>query len=247
MTQVSYQLYSSRNWPLIDTLTMLRDAGYTGVEGYAALFAQAVSLADDLKSHGLTMPSLHYALEDLEANPTAAIALSRAVGARAIFAPYLAEPDRPTDKPGWEAFAARLVAAGKPLQEAGLVFGWHNHDFELVDLGGGVTPLDIIAGASPDLKLELDLGWVVRAGQDPVALIQTYGSQIDTAHIKDIASQGTCTDEDGWADVGHGVMDWSAIHAALGHAGVTRYVIEHDNPNDHTRFATRSLAAVQAF
>jgi len=28
---------------------------------------------------------------------------------------------------------------------------------------------------------------------------------------------------------------------------VTRYVVEHDNPNDHVRMAARSLAGVQAF
>ncbi|WP_371170725.1 sugar phosphate isomerase/epimerase family protein [Aliiroseovarius sp. 2305UL8-7] len=247
MPAISYQLYGSRNWPLSDTLTMLRNTGYTEVEGYGALFAQAPSLTDDLASAGLAMPTLHYGLAEIEADPDAVIALARALGAQAVFAPYLDAPDRPTDHAGWQDFADRLVTAGKPLQDAGLVFGWHNHDFELVDLGDGTTPLDIIAKASPDLKLELDLGWVARAGMDPVQAIQTYGSQIHTAHIKDLAEQGACLDEDGWADVGHGVMDWAAIHAALKAAGVQRYVIEHDNPNDHQRFAVRSLATALSF
>lgn len=247
MPAISYQLYGSRNWPLGDTLSMLRATGYHEVEGYSALFSQAPTLADDLATAHLTMPSLHYGLADLEADPQAAIDLARAVGAEAVFAPYLEDKDRPTDRAGWEAFATRLCAAGKPLQDAGLVFGWHNHEFELVDLGDGVTPLDVIAGASPDLKLELDLGWVVRAGLDAVDVIRTYGSQIHTAHIKDLAAEGDCADEDGWADVGHGVMDWAAIHEALQEAGVARYVIEHDNPNDHQRFASRSLATVKSF
>ncbi|SMR71045.1 Sugar phosphate isomerase/epimerase [Aliiroseovarius halocynthiae] len=247
MTAISYQLYGSRNWPLPDTLTMVKATGFSDVEGYGALFAQAPSLADDLAAAGLSMPTLHYGLDDLEADPQAAIDLARAVGAEAVFAPYLDADDRPTNRAGWEAFAQRLCAAGKPLQDAGLTFGWHNHDFELVDLGDGTTPLGIIAAASPDMKLELDLGWVVRAGLDPVDVIKTFGSQIHTAHIKDVAPAGDCTDEDGWADVGYGTTDWAAIHAALQAAGVTRYVVEHDNPNDHQRFASRSLATVKSF
>lgn len=247
MTTISYQLYCSRNWPLTDTLAMLAEAGYAHVEGYRALFSDRPTLPDDLKAAGLTMPSMHYGVEDIEADTQGAIALSRAVGATAIYGPYLDEADRPTDRAGWELFAKRLAEAAKPLQDAGLTFGWHNHDFELVDLGGGETPLDVIVAAAPDLKLELDLGWVLRAGKDPVTMIKTYGSQIGAAHIKDVAPQGEKAEEDGWADVGTGVIDWPAVHAALQEAGVSHYVIEHDNPSDHHRFATTSLAAVQAF
>jgi len=108
-------------------------------------------------------------------------------------------------------------------------------------------PLDLMMAAAPDLTLELDLGWVLRAGQDPVAWIEKYAGRIAAAHIKDIAPAGENADEDGWADVGHGVQNWAPIHAALQAAGVTHYVVEHDNPADHTRFASRSLAAVQSF
>jgi sugar phosphate isomerase/epimerase len=97
------------------------------------------------------------------------------------------------------------------------------------------------------LKLELDLAWVRVAGHDPVAWINKYAGKIAAVHVKDIAPDGTCLDEDGWADVGHGIMDWAAIHSALQGAGITHYVAEHDNPNDDKRFATRSLAAIQQF
>jgi sugar phosphate isomerase/epimerase len=68
-----------------------------------------------------------------------------------------------------------------------------------------------------------------------------------SAHIKDIAPEGQNADEDGWADVGTGTMDWAAIHAALQNAGCERYILEHDKPSDHVRFAETSVAAVRAF
>lgn len=246
MTLISYQLYGSRNWALPETLKMLETAGYKYVEGYRDLFEGDVDLAEALTSAGLTMPTMHFGLEQLEADPDSAIALCRVVGADTIYGPYLAEADRPTDKAGWTAFAKRLQAAAQPLVAAGLKFGWHNHDFELVDLGNGETPLDVMLETAPELSLELDLGWVVRAGQDPLALIKAYGARISAAHIKDVAAEGENQNEDGWSDVGFGQIDWGAVHAALQAAGVTRYVIEHDNPSDHERFATRSLATVQS-
>ena len=108
-------------------------------------------------------------------------------------------------------------------------------------------PLDLIAAADENLMLELDLGWVRVAGLDPVGWINKYAGRIAAAHIKDIAPDGECTDEDGWADVGHGIMDWAAIHSALQSAGVGHYVVEHDNPADDARFAQRSLATINKF
>ena len=47
MTDFSYQLYCSRNFPpLADTLKMLAAAGYTGVEGYGALYADEDKVAE---------------------------------------------------------------------------------------------------------------------------------------------------------------------------------------------------------
>ncbi len=62
--------------------------------------------------------------------------------------------------------------------------------------------------------------------------------------MKDIARKGEGLDEDGWADVGHGVMDWARLMAALRQTRALTFVMEHDNPNDLKRFATRSFASV---
>jgi sugar phosphate isomerase/epimerase len=247
MTEISYQLYCSRNWALTDTLAMLSQAGYTCVEGYGGLYGDTQALLSALNKTGLGMTTGHFDLDALEADPARAIALAKLLGMDAMFAPYVEQQDRPTGGAEWEAFATRVAEAGKPVLDAGLGYGWHNHDFELVDLGSGVTPLDLLAQATPDMRLELDLGWVTRAGGDPVAAIRRYADQIIAVHIKDVATVGENTDEDGWADVGHGVTDWAPIHAALQEIGIGRYVLEHDNPTDHQRFATRSLKSVRAF
>ena len=79
------------------------------------------------------------------------------------------------------------------------------------------------------------------------AVTSRLSGRLAAVHVKDIAPEGQNSDEDGWADVGHGIMDWAAIKPAMDAANVDRYIIEHDKPNDHRRMATRSLACVQSF
>lgn len=247
MVSIAYQLYCSRNFPPVaDTLKMLAAAGYTEVEGYDGLFNDLAALQADLVATGLAMTSCHVGINRCEDDPDNTLNVLQNLGVKKVFAPYLDAPQRPTDPDGWTAFGARLARALAPFHKAGLTIGWHNHDFECVALSDGKTPLDHILSADPNLMLELDLGWVARAGGDPVDWINRYADRISAAHVKDLAPAGDCADEDGWADVGHGVLDWAAIHRALQAAGIDHYVVEHDNPNDHARFAQRSFTAVSA-
>lgn len=250
MTDFSYQLYSSRKFPPLDeTLKMLADAGYAQVEGYGALFTDATDLGAlraNLDASGLTMPTAHIGLDVIRDRPARAIEIARTLGVKAVFAPYLDASLRPGTAEGWTAFGKSLAEAAKPLQDAGFTVGWHNHDFEF-RAADGRLPEDLILEAAPDIAVELDVAWTVKGGADPLAWIAANGDRIVAAHVKDIAPAGECSDEDGWADVGQGTMDWPAIMAALRATPCRWFVAEHDNPSDHHRFATRSLTAMKGF
>lgn len=245
MTTLSYQLYSSRKFPpLAKTLKMVADLGYKQVEGYGALYASLDDingLKAALGENGLTMPSGHVGLDMVEADPERVVRIARALGMSHVFVPHLAADQRPTDDDGWRAFGARLSEAGKPLKDAGLSYGWHNHDFEFSKTGTA-HPLDLILEGGPDLDLELDVAWVMRGGQDPAAWIEKTAGRLVAAHVKDIAPAGENADEDGWADVGHGTMDWAGLMTALKNTDCQLFVMEHDNPSDDARFASRSIA-----
>ena len=246
----SYQLYSSRNFPpLAATLTMLADLGYEGVEGYGALYAddaQVAELIAHLGDSGLAMPTAHFGLAQLEGDPAKVLSIATALGITRIYCPYLLPEDRPADAAGWHAFGQRLAAAGRPIREAGLGFGWHNHDFELKALPDGSAPQDHIFAGGPDLEWEIDVAWIVRGGADPQAWIARHAPRITAAHVKDIARPGENAAEDGWADLGQGTIDWKSVMAALRTTPCRNFIMEHDNPSDHARFAERSLAAAKA-
>ncbi len=246
MADISYQLYSSREFPpLIETLKMLKDLGYSQVEGYGGVYGDPATLKSALAEAGLSMPSGHFGIDMLEGEPDKALEIAAAAGMRAVYCPFLMPDDRPGDAAGWRAFGERLQAAGKPFRAAGLDFGWHNHNFEFETLEDGSVPLEHIFEGGPDLSWEADIAWVVRGGADPLDWIRRYGDRITAVHVKDIAPAGECADEDGWADVGHGTMDWAGIWAALRGTNAGIFIMEHDKPNDHRRFATRSIRALR--
>lgn len=251
MRDFSYQLYSSRNFgPLADTLRMIAGLGYAQAEGFGGLYGDDASvdeLVSALSASGLSMPTGHLNLDLVANQPDKAIEIAKRLGLKTVFIPFVAPDARPTDAAGWAAFGKTLAEAGKPLQDAGFTFGWHNHAFEFDGLGGDDLPLDLIMQGGDDLVLELDLAWVQVGGHDPIAWITKYADRINAAHVKDIAPEGQNADEDGWADVGHGVMDWPAIFGALDETDVQYLVMEHDNPSDDRRFAERSIAAARTF
>jgi sugar phosphate isomerase/epimerase len=245
----SFQLYSGRNFtPWENVLGTVAQAGYRQVEGFGGLYQDEAALRAMLDRRGLSMPTAHFGLDLLESDFPRAAEIARTLGVRTIICPHIAADLRPSDEAGWRAFARRLAAVAEKCRAAGLEFAWHNHDFEFHQTADGVVPMRVILDAAPEIGWEIDVAWVVRGGADPLAWIDEYGTRIIAAHVKDIAPEGDAADEDGWADVGHGVLDWKAIFAALRqHTGARVFVMEHDNPNDIERFAQRSIASARTF
>jgi sugar phosphate isomerase/epimerase len=247
MTEWSFQLYSARNHPpLSTTLQLLAELGYTQVEGFGGLYDQATELRQDLDRNGLSMPTGHFGLALLQDQVDDARRIIETLGVETVICPHLTVEQRPANAEGWKQMAETLNAVGKPYLSAGLGFGWHNHDFEFVPLENGQTPMEILLENS-ELGWEMDLAWVVRGKADPQEWIRRYGNRLCAVHVKDIAPAGENPDEDGWADVGHGVIDWPGLYTQLRQTPAQWYVMEHDKPSDVARFARRSLETVQSF
>ena len=246
MPTISYQLYTSRNWPLTDTLDMLERVGFEAVEGFGPLFEDPAATRALLDAHEMTMPTAHFAFDLIQSDPARVLEIARTLGVQTVIVPFIAPDARPSDKAGWEAFAARLAEAGKPIRDAGLGYGWHNHDFEFKPNADGSLGIEAIA-AHPEVGFELDLGWIYVAGHNPADWIRKYADRLLAVHIKDRAAEGENADEDGWADLGYGAVDYMRIMPALGETEVPVWVLEHDKPSDHERFASRSFNALSMF
>lgn len=239
---VSFQLYSARNFtPWDQAVETIAGLGYTRVEGFGAVYEDPAGFRALMDRHGVVMPSGHFAFDFLEAEFDAAAEIARTLGISTLYCPVLMPRDRPTDAEGWRVVGRRLEVLGKRADDAGFGFGWHNHDYEFAALADGGIPMQILLDTAPAIGWECDVAWIVRGGRDPLDWIARHGDRITAAHVKDIAPEGQNAAEDGWADLGHGTVDWKAILPALRAAGTGLFVMEHDNPSDLSRFAARSL------
>ena len=239
----SFQLYSARNFqPWSDVLAMLAAAGYRNVEGFGGVYDAPADFRKLLDSNNLAMPSGHFSIAALEGDIDGVFETAATLGIERIYCPHIAADQRPTDRAGWQAFAARLSAVGEKVRAAGFGFGWHNHDFEFVTLADGSVPMQILLEATPEFDWEADIAWIIRGGADAADWVSRYGNRITAVHVKDIAPAGENQNEDGWADVGQGTVDWTGLFKQLkSQTPASLFIMEHDNPSDAGRFASRSL------
>ena len=83
----------------------------------------------------------------------------------------------------------------------------HNHTYEVEN---GLHDLKGTLARLPNIRLGPDLNWMIRAGVDPVAFINTYGDRMTYFHIRDQYADGVWTEY-----VGQGITDFSVIASAL--------------------------------
>lgn len=245
----SFQLYSARNFqPWDKVLQTLGMVGYKEVEGFGGVYADPAAFRRELDKNGLAMTSGHFSIDLLEGDFDGAAKTAETLGVKLIACPHLVVEKRPADAAGWKAFGERLGKVGEKAKKAGFDFAWHNHDFEFKPLPDGSVPQKHILDAAPDIGWEIDVAWVIRGGADTQKWIADYGKRITAVHVKDIAPAGQNADEDGWADVGHGTVDWAGLIKTFREKTPARtYVMEHDNPSDYARFARRSFETVNRF
>lgn len=236
---IALQAYSLRDDAEADfagTLRRIKEIGYEAVEfaGYHGMSSRELRrLLDEL---GLKAVSSHVGYQELSESLDRQIEYSVEIGAKYLMCPgYRAE-----DRDGWLRFADFLSAAGEKCRAAGLVIGYHNHsrEFEKID---GDYMLDILFEAvrSDAVVAQLDLGWVVYAGVDPVAYLRKYAGRCPLVHIKDFDENKVQT------EVGTGVLDLPGVVAACREAGVEWMIIETEQykmePIDSVRVGLENL------
>jgi len=122
---------------------------------------------------------------------------------------------------------------GEIAKKHGLQFAYHNHDFEFISMDGQV-PYDLLLNnCDKDLvKFEMDLYWMHRANQDPVAYFEKYNGRFPLWHVKDM----TGDEEQFFAPVGKGVIDWQRIFDNADKAGMKYFFVEQDQSRNNKPF-----------
>ncbi len=241
--RIAYQLYSSRHFPPLEAqFPQLKAMGYDAIEPWLPAYeASPTNFRKALDDSGLGCIGFHMPFRGLVNEPQRFIEIAQTLGADYLIPPYIEPQDRGKTPEFWRDVGEKLAAGAALAKPHGLKVAWHNHDFEFVPLADGSRPIDhIVAGAGPDVWLELDCGWIKRAGADPGAELTRFADRIAIIQPKDPAAPGTTVD-DGWAATGDGIIDWAALVPLFRKTKADHIVTEHDNPSDWELFAKRSI------
>jgi len=114
--------------------------------------------------------------------------------------------------------------AGQECKEAGLKFGYHNHDYEFEQADGKVFYDVLLDNTDAALvHMELDLGWVVATGNDPIAYFKKYEGRFPLWHLKDmnIAKKHS-------VEFGKGGLNIAAMFRSAQQSGMRYFFIEQE-------------------
>lgn len=207
LNQLSAQLWSVKDETEKDffgTLEKLAKIGYTGVEfaGYANI--SAVDMKNKLDELHLTAISAHVGIDALKSNLEGEIAYLQHLGAKYIVCPY-AKID--SIKSALE-HAELFNQIGKKCKEAGLIFAYHNHDFEFT-LDDGRYPLDVLFENTDEayVKQQPDVFWVAYAGLDVKEYINKNIARCPIIHLKQMENHETKRN----VDAGSGIIDFEYL------------------------------------
>ena len=115
-----------------------------------------------------------------------------------------------------KVMAEYLNAIGQKCNEAGIRFGYHNHDHEFHKVDDTTMMDYIIANTDPQkVFIEMDVYWAVVGGAAPVEYMQRYPGRFEILHIKDKKEIGQS-----------GMVGFEPIFRNFAKAGTTAFVVE---------------------
>ena len=224
---IALQLYSVRHdceKDLPGSLEAVARMGYDGVE-FAGYYGRSAGelrkLLDDL---GLRVAGTHTRLGTLLGDALAeTVAFNRELGNRFLIVSSLAE-ERRSSREAWLDTARIFDRIAEELAPEGMLTGYHNHTIEFAEMGGEVPWDTFVGNTRQDVVMQLDLGHVLHAGADPVAVLERYPGRAVTVHLKDYSRTNDT------ALIGEGDMRWDDVFRLCESVGGTQwYIVEQES------------------
>ncbi len=230
------QLYTVRDAVsknLEGTLERLAGMGFKNLEifGYNGTFfgKSATEFKTILKNTGLNVISSHHTTgKAMKGKGTLTDGWDKAIedihtiGGKYMVCAFLFPNERTPEM--YKSVPELLDKSGTATKAAGIQFAYHNHDFEFEKMDNSTVFDFLITNTNKDLvKIELDLYWISKTGQDPVAWFEKYPKRFPLWHVKDMAAN---TKE--ITEVGNGTIDFDRIFAAKEKAGMKYWFVEQD-------------------
>jgi sugar phosphate isomerase/epimerase len=237
--KVGLQLYSLRDEIGQDIKSVIAKAakagyqeletfGYSKEKGFFGL--KPKEFKHLLSSHGMTSPSGHYGIDTYLGGGSSDelkmyIDVAKGLGQTYLTVPYLGDKLR-NSTDAFKSVSAKLNAAAEICKQSGLKLAYHNHDFEFKPIDGVMLYDVMLKETDPKLvAFEMDIYWVVRAGQDPIKLIDQHPGRFKMWHIKDMDKGKPELN----TEVGSGSVNFQKIFAKAQKAGLQHIFMEQEN------------------
>lgn len=231
MTSLGYQAsslkaYLSTPTNLLATFRKLRDVGYRHLQ--LQWVDPAVPLeytAEALQETGLICIGTQDYLWEIRDKLDYYVNMNLLWGSRTLCISAL--PQAQMTREGLQNFAAEMGRIAQVLGEHGISLTFHPvwYNFKLAS---GVNAIDIIMELLPrEVGLTLCVLHAIRAGQDPVALLERYCGRVEICHFKDAAVLPD--GKEYLVPVGQGQIDWPPIFEACHRTGVKWGLAEQES------------------
>jgi len=241
------QLYTLRDVLPQDpkgVLTQVASFGYKQIESYEdaklGIFwgmknTEFKKLMDDL---GMKIVSSHC---DINKDFERKAAEAAEIGMNYLLCPYLG-PQKTIDD--FKRFAETFNEKGQVCKKNGIRFGYHNHDYGFVPVDGQLPQDVLMQNTDKNLvDFEMDIYWVVTAGQDPIAWIDKYPGRFKLSHIKDRKRGASPSQRDVSVELGTGSIDFKKILNEAGKKGMEYYIVEQEAYENTTPLAAAKADA----
>lgn len=230
---IGLQLYTLRDVIMSDvkgTLKSVAAWGYNEVETYGygngKLFGMPVAeFSAFMKGIGVKVVSGHYGI-DLATGSTweQACADAKMMGQKYVVVPWMDQKFY-SSLDVLKKTCDSLNKAGEVAKKYGLQMGYHNHAFEFEKVEGNVIFDTMLQQLDPKLVgWEMDIYWVVRAGQDPVKYFEKFPGRFQLWHVKDMDK----SDAERNADVGTGKIDFKNLFTKANQSGMKNFFVEQE-------------------
>jgi len=187
---VGINLYSIRESMLTDaagTLKKLAKIGYKEIESAKSTKGNYYGLEPKeikqiTKDLGLTLRSGHAPV-----NADWQKSIDEAAEAGQEYLVAMGMPSRGQTIDNYKRVADTFNKAAEDCKKSNVVFGYHNGSSEFTQENGQTLYDVLLENTDPDLvKMELDLGWAIVGGADPIKYFDKYPGRFPLWHIKDI-------------------------------------------------------------
>jgi sugar phosphate isomerase/epimerase len=209
-------------------LKQIASFGYKQIEGYEGQSGLFWGMSHtDFKKYldelGLQYISSHCNItQDFEKKA----AQAAEIGMKYLICPYIG-PQKTMDD--YQKYADTFNKCGEICKKNGIRFAYHNHGYTFEKMNG-IMPQDLfMEKTDPTLvDFEMDIYWVVTAGQDPIAWLKKYPQRFKLCHVKDRTKGAGPSEYDASCDLGTGSIDFASILKVASTVGMKYYIVEQE-------------------